>query len=81
MTGDFILMAEMKTVSIVPLNGKNYPMCRMALMKDGCLNSLDWNGGMEWWNGLVEWTGMVEWNGGMDWNSGMEGWWVPAQCP
>ena len=47
----------------------------------GCLNSLDWNGGMEWWNGLVEWTGMVEWNGGMNWNSGMEGWWVPAQCP
>ena len=32
-------MAEMKTVSIVPLNGKNYPtwkvQCRMALMKDG----------------------------------------------
>ena len=18
----------------------------------GCLNSLDWNGGMDWWNGL-----------------------------
>ena len=39
MTGDFVLMAEMKTVSIVPLNGKNYPtwkvQCRMALMKDG----------------------------------------------
>ena len=32
-------MAEMKAVSIVPLNGKNYPtwkvQCRMALMKDG----------------------------------------------
>ena len=36
--------------------------------KTGCLNSLDWNGGMEWWNG------MVVWNGGLDWNSGMEGW-------
>ena len=39
MTGDFVLMAEMKTLSIVPLNGKNYPtwkvQCRMALMKDG----------------------------------------------
>ena len=44
MTGDFVLMAEMKTVSIVPLNGKNYPtwkvQCRMAavhqaLVKDG----------------------------------------------
>ena len=39
MTGDFVLMAEMKTVSIVPLNGKNYPtwkvQCRMTLMKDG----------------------------------------------
>ena len=32
-------MSEMKTVSIVPLNGTNYPtwklQCRMALMKDG----------------------------------------------
>ena len=32
-------MAEMRAVSIVPLNGKNYPtwkvQCRMALMKDG----------------------------------------------
>ena len=32
-------MAEMKTVSIFPLNGKNYPtwkvQYRMALMKDG----------------------------------------------
>ena len=23
----------------------------------GCLNSVEWNGGMEWWNGL-DWTGM-----------------------
>ena len=35
-------MAEVKTVSIVPLNGSNYPtwkvQCRMAIMKDGvCL--------------------------------------------
>ena len=32
-------MAEVKSVSIVPLNGSNYPtwkvQCRMALMKDG----------------------------------------------
>ena len=32
-------MAEMKTVAIIPLNGRNYPtwkvQCRMALMKDG----------------------------------------------
>ena len=32
-------MAEVKTVSIVPLNGLNYPtwklQCKMALMKDG----------------------------------------------
>ena len=32
-------MAEVKTVSVVPLNGKNYPtckvQCRMALIKDG----------------------------------------------
>ena len=27
----------------------------------GCVDSVDWNGGMEWWNGL-DWTGM-EWNG------------------
>ena len=26
---------------------------------DGCMDSVDWNGGMEWWNGL-DWTGM-EW--------------------
>ena len=26
----------------------------------GCMDSVDWNGGMEWWN--MEWTGM-EWNG------------------
>lgn len=34
-----LIMAEMKTVSIVPLNGKNYPtwkvQSRMTLMKDG----------------------------------------------
>ena len=32
-------MAEVKTISFVPLNGKNYPtwkvQCRMALTKDG----------------------------------------------
>ena len=32
-------MAEVKTVSIAPLNGSNYPtwklQCKMALMKDG----------------------------------------------
>ena len=32
-------MSEMRTVSIVPLNGTNYPtwklQCRMALTKDG----------------------------------------------
>lgn len=33
------MMAEMKAVSVIPLNGKNYPtwklQCRMALIKDG----------------------------------------------
>ena len=24
----------------------------------GCLDSVEWNGGMEWWNGIVKW-----WNG------------------
>ena len=32
-------MAEIKSISIIPLNGKNYPtwkvQCRMTLMKDG----------------------------------------------
>ena len=23
----------------------------------GCMDSVDWNGGMEWWNGM-EWNGM-----------------------
>ena len=23
----------------------------------GCMDSVDWNGGMEWWNGL-EWNGL-----------------------
>jgi len=36
---DSLIMAEMKTVTIVPLIGSNYPtwkvQCRMALMKDG----------------------------------------------
>ena len=35
----FFVMSEMKTVSIVPLNGTNYPtwklQCRITLMKDG----------------------------------------------
>ena len=67
----------------MPVAEKDAWLCQLVELPifGGCLNSLDWNGGMEWWNGLVEWTGMVEWNGGMDWNSGMEGWWVPAQCP
>ena len=38
-------MAELKTLSIVPLNGKNYPtwkvQCRMALMKDGLWGIVD----------------------------------------
>ena len=38
-------MAEMRTVSIVPLNGKNYPtwkvQCRMALVKDGLWGIVD----------------------------------------
>ena len=38
-------MAEDKTVSIVPLNGLNYPtwnvQCRMALMKDGLWTIVD----------------------------------------
>ena len=24
----------------------------------GCMDSVDWNGGMEWWNGM-EWNGMT----------------------
>jgi hypothetical protein len=31
--------------------------------KLGCLDSVDWNGGMDW-TGTVEWNGM-EWNGGI----------------
>ena len=35
---DFVAMAESKSVTIVPLNGSNYPtwkvQCRMALMND-----------------------------------------------
>ena len=38
-------MAEVKTVSIVPLNGSNYPtwklQCKMALMKDGLWTIVD----------------------------------------
>ena len=38
-------MAETRTVSIVPLNGKNYPtwkvQCRMVLIKDGLWSTLD----------------------------------------
>ena len=38
-------MAEVKTVSVVPLNGSNYPtwkvQCRMALMKDGLWTIVD----------------------------------------
>ena len=38
-------MAELKTVSIVPLNGSNYPtwkvQCRMALMKEGLWTIVD----------------------------------------
>ena len=33
-------------------------------VRSGCLNSLDWNGGMDW-------TGMVEWNG-LDWWTALE---------
>ena len=30
----------------------------------GCLESVEWNGGMEQWNGTVEWnSGMEYWNG------------------
>ena len=36
------------------------------LMCEGCLYSVEWNGGMEWWNGTVEWNSGMEW-----WNSGM----------
>ena len=39
------MMAELKTLSIVPLNGKNYPtwkvQCRMALIKDGLWGIVD----------------------------------------
>ena len=35
--------------------------------KKGCLDSVEWNGGMEWWTGMVECnSGMVESNGGME---------------
>ena len=38
-------MAEVKTVSIAPLNGSNYPtwklQCKMALMKDGLWTIVD----------------------------------------
>ena len=23
----------------------------------GCLESVEWNGGMDYWNGILEWTG------------------------
>ena len=26
----------------------------------GCLESVEWNGGMEYWNGMVEWNGGME---------------------
>lgn len=38
-------MAEVKTISIAPLNGSNYPtwkvQCRMALMKEGLWGIVD----------------------------------------
>ena len=37
--------------------------CEIATntQKLGCMDSVDWNGGMEWWTGL-DWTGL-DWNG------------------
>ena len=35
----------------------------------GCLDWMEWNGGMEWWNGMVEWNGGMEW-----WNGIVERW-------
>ena len=41
-------------------------------MSVGCLDSVEWNGGMEWWTGIVEWNGgMEQWTGmvecGVEW--------------
>ena len=38
-----------------------WKLSEQVALGSGCMDSVDWNGGMEWWNGL-DWTGM-EWNG------------------
>ena len=58
---------------IAALNGTVVCVCVANVMSDvlhhdytvrnllaGCLDSVDWNGGMElWWNGMVELTGRL----------------------
>ena len=37
----------------------------------GCLDSVEWNGGLERWNGMVDWNGGMEWwTGTAEWNGG-----------
>ena len=53
-------------------------VCSFALQK-GCLDSVEWNGGLEWWTGMVEWNGLMEWWNGewytvmVEWNRGTYG--------
>ena len=28
----------------------------------GCLESVEWNGGMDYWNGLLEWSTGMDWD-------------------
>ena len=35
----------------------------------GCLDSVEWNGGLERWNRMVDWNGGLEWwTGTVEWN-------------
>ena len=53
---------------IYGIHGYMYKFIRMFIdsekniYTEGCLYSVEWNGGMERWNGIVEWwnTGTVE---------------------
>ena len=46
----------MKNLKCEIPKGENSSQLISSQVHWGCLESVEWNGGMEYWNGILEWT-------------------------
>ena len=52
-----LLIIVLLAPAVVNKNNLQASCLSIHALTFGCLESVEWNGGMDYWNGILEWTG------------------------